>query len=83
MDEASLRRPARDPEVWREQLRWLLSVIDARTAVLQVLPFSAGVHRLMNSHLSVLWQSDGSSVAYVEGNSSGELIERVLEEYTA
>ncbi|WP_328321883.1 Scr1 family TA system antitoxin-like transcriptional regulator [Streptomyces sp. NBC_00388] len=39
------------------------------------MPLDAGVHGLMGSHLSVLWQPDGSSVAYVEGNGFGELID--------
>lgn len=44
--------------------------------VLQVLPFSAGIHHLMGKgSLTLLWQKDGRSVAYVEGGSSGQLMD--------
>ncbi|WP_342456395.1 hypothetical protein [Streptomyces coeruleorubidus] len=33
------------------------------------------MHDLMNSHLTLLWQRLGDPVAYVEGNSFGELID--------
>lgn len=42
---------------------------------LQVLPFSAGAHHHMNGSLTLLWQGDGSAVAYKEGNDWGQLIE--------
>jgi len=75
LDEGALRRPATVPEVWCEQLSHLLSAAATRSFVIQVLPFSKGVHALMGGSLSLLWQSDGSAVAYLEGNSSGQLIE--------
>ncbi|WP_406139073.1 helix-turn-helix domain-containing protein [Streptomyces sp. NBC_01089] len=75
LDEVALRRRSSDPKVWGEQLEHLLEVAQLPSVVVQVLPFSAGVHGLMGSHLSVLWQPDGSSVAYVEGNGFGELID--------
>ncbi|MGW8380990.1 helix-turn-helix transcriptional regulator [Streptomyces sp. ODS28] len=75
LDEAALRRSAGSPDVWTDQLSHLITMAETRSVVVQVLPFSRGVHHLMNGHLSVLWQSDGSSVAYLEGNRFGELIE--------
>ena len=36
---------------------------------------SAGVHGLMGSHLWLMWEPNGSPVAYVEGNGFGELID--------
>jgi hypothetical protein len=45
------------------------------SVVLQVLPYTAGVHDLMSSDLILLWQRVGEPVAYVEGNGFGELIE--------
>ncbi|MGW7521415.1 helix-turn-helix domain-containing protein [Streptomyces sp. NPDC054796] len=75
LDESALRRATVEIEVWRAQLAHLVAAAQTRPMVLQVLPFSAGVHHLMNGHMSVLWQSDGSSVVYLEGNRFGELIE--------
>ncbi|MFD4861589.1 helix-turn-helix domain-containing protein [Streptomyces atratus] len=75
LDEGALRRQTTDPKVWTDQLTHLIEVAELPSVTLQVLPFSAGVHGLMGSHLSVLWQPDGSSVAYVEGNEFGELID--------
>jgi hypothetical protein len=43
---------------------------------LQVLPLAAGVHALRGrGSLSLLWQADGGGVAYLDGNSSGELLD--------
>jgi hypothetical protein len=40
----------------------------------QVLPFSAGLHHLMGEgSLTLLWQKDGTAIAYTEGDSSGLL----------
>lgn len=75
LDEGVLLRPAADPEVWRAQLFHLVEAGRTRPVVFQVLPQETGLHHLMGGSLSVLWQSDGSSVVYLEGNGSGELIE--------
>lgn len=75
LDEVALRRPTVDAKVWVEQLNRLIEVCELPGAVLQVLPFSAGVHGLMASHLWLLWEPDGNAVAYVEGNGVGELID--------
>ncbi|MFF8918803.1 helix-turn-helix domain-containing protein [Streptomyces sp. NPDC015032] len=75
LDEVALRRQATDPKVWADQLTHLIEVAELPSVTLQVLPFSAGIHGLMGSHLWLLWAPDGSSVAYVEGNEFGELIE--------
>ncbi|MGH3314095.1 MAG: helix-turn-helix domain-containing protein [Streptomyces sp.] len=75
LDESVLRRSAADPEVWCGQLKHLVVSAGQPCIVLQVLPFTAGVHDLMGGSLSLLWQADGSAVAYLEGNKFGELIE--------
>ncbi|MFI9258946.1 helix-turn-helix domain-containing protein [Streptomyces sioyaensis] len=79
LDESALRRPALDPKVWHEQLTRIADAAEAPNMAIQVLPFSAGVHDLMGGSLSLLWMADGSSVAYREGNRSGELIEEAAE----
>ncbi|CAM5448562.1 Helix-turn-helix domain-containing protein OS=Streptomyces cyaneofuscatus OX=66883 GN=G3I52_24870 PE=4 SV=1 [Streptomyces cyaneofuscatus] len=44
--------------------------------VVQVLPFSAGLHPLMGKgSLTLLWQEDESAVAYTEGDSGGLLLD--------
>ncbi|MGW1282801.1 DUF5753 domain-containing protein [Streptomyces sp. NPDC002586] len=75
MDEYAFRRPAAFPKTWEDQLLQIEAVAKSPNVTLQVLPFSAGVHHHMEASLTLLWQKDGSGVAYVEGNSHGELIE--------
>jgi transcriptional regulator with XRE-family HTH domain len=75
LDEFTLRRPTPDAKVWAGQLAHLLEAAEQRSTVIQVLPFTAGVHDLMSGSLSLLWQADGTGVAYLEGNKSGHLVE--------
>ncbi|MFE5735985.1 helix-turn-helix domain-containing protein [Streptomyces celluloflavus] len=75
LDESALRRPAPDAKIWYDQLTRLVDVAEAPNMAIQVLRFSAGVHGLMEGSLSLLWMADGSSVAYLEGNNSGDLLE--------
>ncbi|MGA4849773.1 helix-turn-helix domain-containing protein [Streptomyces sp. G5(2025)] len=75
MDEFAFRRPAANMQTWRDQLLHLETVAMWSNTVIQVLPFSAGVHHHMNGSLTLLWQKDGSAVAYKEGNGCSELIE--------
>jgi hypothetical protein len=63
IDESALRRPSANADTWPN-------------VVVQVLPFSAGVHHLMGKgSLTLLWQQDGSAVAYTEGHSFGLLMD--------
>ncbi|MDX3641210.1 helix-turn-helix transcriptional regulator [Streptomyces sp. MB09-02B] len=75
LDEGAVRRPVRNAKVWAEQLSRLLEAAELPTVALQVLPYTAGVHDLMRSDLTLLWQRVGDPVAYVEGNRFGELID--------
>ena len=75
LDEGALRRPVPDANVWTDQLSHLLEAAELPSVALQVLPFTAGVHDLMDSHLWLMWQRVGDPVAYVEGNGIGELFE--------
>ncbi|GAB2752862.1 helix-turn-helix domain-containing protein [Streptomyces bullii] len=74
LDEGALRRPVPGPKVWADQLSHLLDAAQLPNVAIQVLPFSAGVHDLMDSHLWLLWQRVGDPVAWTEGNGFGELI---------
>ncbi|MEU8992809.1 helix-turn-helix transcriptional regulator [Streptomyces sp. NPDC048558] len=75
LDEGALRRPAPNVKVWADQLSHLLEAAELPNVVLQVLPFTAGVHDLMDSHLWLFWQRTGDAIAYVEGNGFGEVID--------
>ncbi|MHB9860726.1 helix-turn-helix domain-containing protein [Streptomyces sp. YIM S03343] len=75
MDEFALRRPASSGKIWRDQLLHLEAVAMWPNMALQVLPFSAGAHHHMTGSLTLLWQRDGSAVAYKEGNGCSRLIE--------
>ncbi|MFJ2262476.1 helix-turn-helix domain-containing protein [Streptomyces sp. NPDC087844] len=75
LDESVLRRPMRDKVAWTQQLGHLLTVADQPRVTLQVLPFSAGLHHLMGTSLTILWLPDGKSAAYTETNVNGELFE--------
>ncbi|MEV7465971.1 helix-turn-helix transcriptional regulator [Streptomyces kronopolitis] len=75
LDESALRRPVPDPKIWHDQLVRISEAAEAQHMTIQVLPFAAGVHSLMGGSLWLLWAADGSAVAYLEGNKSGELLE--------
>lgn len=75
IDEVALRRAPADPEIWVEQLTHLIFSAGQPPITVQVLPFSLGVQPVPDGALSLLWQPDGSSVAYLEDNASGELLE--------
>ncbi|MFI2260055.1 helix-turn-helix domain-containing protein [Streptomyces tubercidicus] len=79
LDESALMRPPDDAGVWSDQLSHLISASDLRNITVQVLPFAAGLHDLMGGSLSLLWMADGTAVAYLEGNKSGDLIEEATE----
>ncbi|MFJ9108768.1 DUF5753 domain-containing protein [Streptomyces sp. NPDC102283] len=73
--EYGLRRPVGDAKAWEAQLEHLIEIAELPMVTLQVLPFSAGAHHLMNGSLTLLWQEDGSAVAYMEGNQCSDLQE--------
>lgn len=75
MDEYALRRPVTDTKAWAEQLAHLIAMAELPSVVIQVLPFSTGAHHLMAGPLSLLWQADGSAIAFTEGYDCGELVE--------
>ncbi|WP_405894757.1 helix-turn-helix transcriptional regulator [Streptomyces sp. NBC_00104] len=76
IDENALRRPSASAETWDGQLLRIEAVAEWPNVVVQVLPFAAGIHHLMGKgSLTLLWQKDGSAVAYTEGLSSGMLMD--------
>ncbi|EFF91783.1 xre family toxin-antitoxin system, antitoxin component [Streptomyces sp. e14] len=75
LSEAVLHTSLRDAEEWREQLDFLCQAAERQNITVQVLPFSAGPHGLMNTDTMFLRLLDGRTVAYVENDVRGELIE--------
>jgi transcriptional regulator with XRE-family HTH domain len=75
IDEYAFRRPSATAKTWDDELLRIEAVAMWPNVVLQVFPFAPGVHHLVEGSLTVLWQKDGSAVAYKEGNGGGELIE--------
>ncbi|MFD1659880.1 helix-turn-helix domain-containing protein [Streptomyces caeni] len=75
LSEAVLRTRLRDPQEWREQLEYLAEAAERPNITVQVLPFSAGPHGLMNTATKFLRLLDGRTVAYIENDERGELIE--------
>lgn len=75
IDEFAFRRPATRAKTWSDQLHRLEAVAMQPNAVIHVLPFSVGAHHHMTGSLTLLWQKDGSAVAYKEGNGCSALVE--------
>ncbi|MEU5370265.1 DUF397 domain-containing protein [Streptomyces sp. NPDC005951] len=75
MDEYALCRPVGDAKVREAELQHLIEIAGLPMVTLQVLPFAAGTHHLMAGSLMLMWQEDGSAVAYTEGNQCSELRE--------
>ena len=78
LDEAVLRRPTADLDVWRDQLQALLEEKRPNITI-QVLPLGAGIHDLLGGSLTLLWLPGGRSVAYAERGIDGSLIEESSE----
>ncbi|MEU9452272.1 helix-turn-helix transcriptional regulator [Streptomyces sp. NPDC048277] len=75
LSEAVLRTSLCDLVAWREQLEHLAAAAERPNITLQVLPFSAGPHGLMNTSVMFLRLPDGRTVAYTENDLRGELVE--------
>ncbi|MDT0450943.1 helix-turn-helix domain-containing protein [Streptomyces hesseae] len=75
LDEAVLMRAPKGPKAWQAQLTHLLDVAAMPNVTLQVLPFSAGLHGLVGTSLTLLWLPGGKTVAYTEDAFAGELTE--------
>jgi transcriptional regulator with XRE-family HTH domain len=79
LDESVLRRAPRDSALWREQLQRLLTDAELPHITLQVIPFTSGLHDLLDGSLTLLWLPKGRSVAYLEGSRTGDLVEETAQ----
>ncbi|MGW6356560.1 helix-turn-helix domain-containing protein [Streptomyces sp. NPDC055092] len=75
LDEAVLRRPVGGPTVMCEQLRHIVEFGESRRIRVHVLPFSVGLHALLEGPVSLMWFEDLPQVAYVEGLTWGRVLE--------
>ncbi|MFJ2955747.1 helix-turn-helix transcriptional regulator [Streptomyces sp. NPDC087270] len=74
IDEAVLRRKARDPQTWTGQLEHLIETAQQPDVSLHVVPFGTGPHHI-RSCLELIFFQDGHTVAYTQSSWSGHLVE--------
>lgn len=74
VDEAVLRRKARDPKTWSGQLEHLVEVAQLPDVSLHVVPFGTGPHHILGS-VELIYFHDGRTVAYTQSSLSGHLVE--------
>ncbi|WTW93710.1 helix-turn-helix domain-containing protein [Streptomycetaceae bacterium NBC_01309] len=75
LDEAVIRRPIGGSAVMVAQLEALLPLVEGKFTRIQVLPYNRGAHPALGGSLTLLTLPDRSTVAYLEGSDSGQLIE--------
>ncbi|MFE0807200.1 helix-turn-helix domain-containing protein [Streptomyces sp. NPDC058794] len=75
LSETVLRSPLRDRDEWRAQLSHLAAMGERANVIVQVLPWTAGLHGLTNTDVMFLRGRGGRTVAWVETGYSGELVQ--------
>ncbi|UGY93405.1 helix-turn-helix domain-containing protein [Streptomyces gobiensis] len=82
MDEAVLARAVGGSEVMAAQLAHIVKTAENPDLTIQVIPYSHGAYQMLGGSLTLLTAPSGSTIAYVEGFATGELVEspkRVVE----
>jgi transcriptional regulator with XRE-family HTH domain len=74
IDEAVLRREARDPQTWSAQLEHLVDVAQFPDVSLHVVPFRTGPHHIAGA-LELIYFHDGRTVAYARSSCGSRLLE--------
>lgn len=75
LDESVLRRWIGGPIVMAEQLAALLPMMDHEYGTARVLPLCRGEFGLSEATQIVIELEDGTSLIYVEGSASGQILE--------
>ncbi|KLJ04140.1 Scr1 family TA system antitoxin-like transcriptional regulator [Streptomyces sp. KE1] len=75
LDEAAIRRPIGGPAVMREQLEYLITMVETPLCVIQLLPFSYGGHGMLGGAVHLLTMPDNRTVAYEESTGNGTMME--------
>ncbi|WP_335981122.1 helix-turn-helix domain-containing protein [Streptomyces sp. CA2R106] len=74
IDEAVLRRKARDPQTWTRQLEHLIEMAQLPGVSLHVMPFDTGPHPLHGS-LELVYLPQGRTVAYAPSSCGSHVLE--------
>ncbi|APU40863.1 MULTISPECIES: helix-turn-helix domain-containing protein [unclassified Streptomyces] len=75
LDEAVLRRVGAGRAMLAEALRHIATLIRKRRIIVQVLPFSAGMHAAMGGFLQLMSFDDAPPLAYIQGIGTGQLFD--------
>ncbi|TDU77509.1 helix-turn-helix transcriptional regulator [Streptomyces sp. KS 21] len=75
LDEAVLRRAGENKAVLAEALRHIARLIRSDRIIVQVLPFSAGLHAGLLGSLKLMSFEDAPPLAYVQGMGTGQLFD--------
>ncbi len=75
LHECVLRVPVGGPAAMAKQLDHIIGLIRERTAVVQVIPFSAGAHAALGRMMTLMEFEDAPPTAYTEAVYSGNLLD--------
>ncbi|MFJ7588392.1 Scr1 family TA system antitoxin-like transcriptional regulator [Streptomyces sp. NPDC097617] len=75
LDEAVLRRAGDNTAILAGALRHIASLIRSRRIIVQVLPFSAGLHAGMLGSLKLMSFDEAPPLAYIQGMGTGQLFD--------